>query len=117
MSPRLDAPNDSDSIRLARAVAERVREAGGRALIVGGWTRDRLMARQSKDIDLEVFGVDALRLRRLLDGFGRVETVGESFRVYKLEALDVSLPRRESKVGRGHRGFEVQGDPGLSIEE
>ena len=29
----------------------------------------------------------------------------------------MSLPRRESKVGRGHRGFEVTGDPHLSVEE
>jgi tRNA nucleotidyltransferase (CCA-adding enzyme) len=46
-----------------------------------------------------------------------VESVGESFQVYKVGGLDVSLPRRESKSGRGHRGFEVTGDPTLSIEE
>ncbi len=32
-------------------------------------------------------------------------------------AIDVSLPRRESKIGRGHRGFEVTGDPWMSYEE
>jgi tRNA nucleotidyltransferase (CCA-adding enzyme) len=37
--------------------------------------------------------------------------------VYKLGAIDVSLPRRESKVGRGHKGFAVEGDPSLSITE
>jgi tRNA nucleotidyltransferase (CCA-adding enzyme) len=31
--------------------------------------------------------------------------------------LDVSLPRRESKIGRGHKAFEVTGDPSLSHEE
>jgi hypothetical protein len=36
-----------------------------------------------------------------------VNTVGESFTVYKVADIDVSLPRRESKIGRGHRGFEV----------
>ena len=29
----------------------------------------------------------------------------------------MSLPRRESKAGRGHRGFVVTGDPDMSIEE
>jgi tRNA nucleotidyltransferase (CCA-adding enzyme) len=101
----------------ARLVAERVRAEGGRALVVGGWVRDRLLGRESKDLDLEVFGVPAEPLRRLLESIGRVETVGESFQVYKLEHLDVSLPRRESKAGRGHRGFEVAGDPSMSIEE
>ena len=57
------------------------------------------------------------RLRGLLEPFGRVDTVGESFTVYKVAGLDVSLPRRESKTGRGHKGFAVEGDPHLSIED
>ena len=43
--------------------------------------------------------------------------MGESFTVFKLDTLDVSLPRRESKVGRGHRGFVVVGDPHMSPAE
>jgi tRNA nucleotidyltransferase (CCA-adding enzyme) len=101
----------------ARELALAVRTAGGRALVVGGWVRDELLGRQSKDLDLEIFGLDADRLRALLETFGRVDTVGESFTVYKLGAIDVSLPRRESKTGRGHKGFTVEGDPGLSVVE
>src|SRR5205823_3488023 len=48
---------------------------------------------------------------------GRVEAVGDSFQVYKLGAIDASVPRRDSKSGRGHRGFVVEGDPHMSIEE
>jgi tRNA nucleotidyltransferase (CCA-adding enzyme) len=102
---------------VARRVAEVVRNRGGRALIVGGWVRDRLLGMESKDLDLEVFGVPAGELRSLLATMGRVDTVGESFTVYKVAGLDVALPRRESKVGRGHRGFEVTGDPDLSVED
>ncbi len=94
-----------------------MRNAGGRALVVGGWVRDQFLARDSANLDIEVFGVPADRLRPLLESFGRVEAVGESFQVYKLGAIDVSLPRRDSKAGRGHRGFVVTGDPDLSIEE
>ncbi len=94
-----------------------MRDAGGRALVVGGWVRDRLMGREAKDLDIEVYGVPADRLRALLDTFGRVETVGESFQVYKLGDIDVSLPRRESKAGRGHKGFAVAGDPSMTLEE
>jgi tRNA nucleotidyltransferase (CCA-adding enzyme) len=101
----------------ARRIAEAVHLAGGRALIVGGWVRDRLLGRASKDIDIEVFGVPADLLRTILEPLGRVETVGESFQVYKLGDIDVSLPRRESKAGRGHRGFHVSGDPSMSVEE
>jgi tRNA nucleotidyltransferase (CCA-adding enzyme) len=101
----------------AGAIAVAVRDAGGRALVVGGWVRDRLMGRDSKDIDLEVYGVSAERLRPLLEPFGRVETVGESFQVYKLGDLDIALPRRESKAGRGHRAFDVTGDPTMGVAE
>lgn len=98
----------------ADAICRAVRDAGGRALIVGGWVRDRLMGHPSKDVDIEVYGVPADRLRDLLASFGPVNTVGESFTVYKVADIDVSLPRRESKTGRGHKGFLVTGDPSMS---
>jgi tRNA nucleotidyltransferase (CCA-adding enzyme) len=105
------------AISQAQAIAEAVRKAGGRALIVGGWVRDRLLGIPSKNVDIEVFGVPADRLRGLLESFGRVEAVGASFQVFKVGDVDVSLPRRDSKSGRGHRGFEVTGDPTMSLEE
>jgi tRNA nucleotidyltransferase (CCA-adding enzyme) len=102
---------------LVQAIAAAIRDRGGRGLLVGGCVRDELLGRAPKDLDLEVFGVPADALRALLETFGRVDTVGESFAVYKIEGLDVSLPRRESKRGRGHRGFLVEGDPSLSFTE
>jgi tRNA nucleotidyltransferase (CCA-adding enzyme) len=105
------------SFDLAREVAAAVRDAGGRALVVGGWVRDRLMGRPSKDLDLEVFGVPEDRLAALLQPFGRVEATGQSFPVYKIAGIDVALPRRESKTGRGHKGFMVTGDPSMSVAE
>ena len=125
------------SLALAKEIAGTVKDAGGRALIVGGWVRDRLRGQPSKDIDLEVFGIPQDRLAALLEPFGRVEPVGQSFPVYKVilkgaggrgkgegsggkgdyEFIDVALPRRESKSGRGHKGFEVVGDPSMSIAE
>jgi tRNA nucleotidyltransferase (CCA-adding enzyme) len=110
------APTGSPLDR-AMAIARAVRGRGGRALIVGGWVRDRLLGRDSKDLDLEVFGVPQEALRDLIAPFGRVEAVGQSFPVYKLGDIDVALPRRESKSGRGHKGFIVQGDPSMTPEE
>lgn len=103
------------------SVCRAVREGGGRALLVGGGVRDRLMGRDSKDYDLEVYGLPPERLEAVLQGFGRLNLVGASFTVYKLRLaedleIDVSLPRRESKVGPGHRGFAVSGDPDMSFE-
>jgi tRNA nucleotidyltransferase (CCA-adding enzyme) len=101
-------------LRLARAVGE----AGGRALMVGGCVRDRLMGLDAKDWDVEVYGVEPSSLRELLDRIGRVNVVGEAFTVYKLgRDLDVSLPRRERKTGRGHRAFYIEGDPSMSFED
>ena len=105
------------SLETAKRIAERVEADGGRALIVGGWVRDRLLERPNKDVDIEVYGIPALRLREMLEGIGRVNTVGESFTVYKVAEVDVSLPRVESKIGRGHKAFAVTGDPHLLPEE
>ena len=100
------------------SLARAVRDAGGRALLVGGCVRDELMGKQPKDWDLEVYDLDAVRLREILDQFGSVNVVGESFTVYKLgNDLDVSIPRRERKSGRGHKGFVIEGDPTMSVAE
>src|SRR5262249_45613728 len=77
------------------------------------------------DYDIEVYGLEAAKLRGLLDSRGKVDAVGEAFTVYKVRlrdsgnslVVDVSLPRRESKTGRGHRGFVIEGDPHMSFEE
>jgi len=100
------------------AIAKAVRDMKGRALLVGGCVRDLLMQREPKDWDLEVYGIEPSNLRTLLDRFGQVNVVGEAFTVYKLgPTLDVSLPRRERKSGRGHKAFIIEGDPSMSFEE
>lgn len=99
-------------------LAEIVKENGGRALLVGGCVRDFLMNVEPKDFDVEVYGIEPQRLREILERFGKVDAVGEAFTVYKIgQNLDVSLPRRERKTGRGHRGFTIEGDPQMSFEE
>src|SRR5689334_16169752 len=100
------------------SLARAIHEAGGRALLVGGCVRDELMGKQPKDWDLEVYELDAARLREILDQFGTVNMVGESFTVYKVGShVDVSIPRRERKSGRGHKGFVIEGDPAMSVAE
>ena len=107
----------SDELELARRIVDAVKIAGGQALFVGGWVRDRLRGSVSKDIDLEVYGVPADQLWGVLAQLGRVDAVGESFTVYKIGPIDVAMPRRESKTGRGHRGFTVMGDPDLTVDQ
>ncbi|MEP7274053.1 MAG: polynucleotide adenylyltransferase [Acidobacteriota bacterium] len=112
-------------IKLCEAIAR----AGGRALLVGGWVRDHVrQVPHGYDYDLEVYHLSATGLRSLLAAHGSVNAVGEAFTVFKLRlttpdeetadiVVDVSLPRRESKVGRGHRGFVIVGDPSMTFEE
>ena len=104
----------SEPAAIGQDIARAVHDAGGRALVVGGWVRDQLMGHPSKDVDIEVYRIDPDRLKALLARFGSVNTVGESFTVYKVADIDVSIPRTESKTGRGHKGFAVRGDPSLT---
>ncbi|HEY6329396.1 MAG TPA: HD domain-containing protein [Blastocatellia bacterium] len=139
-----------------------VSEAGGRAMLVGGSVRDLLLGIQSKDFDIEVYGLSPAELRKVLESTGRVNAVGEQFAVYKVSVvrsgtvqdsrrigkpaeapegsgaqttlqeardtsrdsssgerieIDVSIPRRESKSGSGHRGFLISGDPTMTFED
>jgi tRNA nucleotidyltransferase (CCA-adding enzyme) len=73
----------------------------------------------TKDVDVEVFGIELEPLREILQGTGRVDDVGRSFGVLRVRGLDAdfSLPRRDSKAGRGHRGIRAEVDPALSVAE
>ena len=105
-------------------VAELVREAGGRALLVGGCVRDALLPHgktgaESADYDIECFGISPERLKEVLSTRFELDFVGASFGVIKLHHLDidVSIPRRETKLGLGHRAFEMEYDPSLTVRE
>ncbi len=113
----LESVRVDDIPPIVRRIAALVAEHGGRAVLVGGWVRDQLLGLAAKDVDVEVFGIASDRLLGLLREIGPVNTVGAAFTVYKVGDVDVSLPRRESKAGRGHRGFAVEGGPHLSFEE
>ncbi len=100
-------------------IAAAVRDAGGRALVVGGWVRDHFLGMRSKDVDVEVFGLDLERLEATLAGFGKVHAIGRAFGVFRAGDVDAdfSLPRRDSKRGPGHRGFDVTPDPSLDFAQ
>lgn len=108
----------------AARVISAIRTAGGRPMLVGGCVRDWLMDHDlvPKDIDIEVYGIsDPDRLLGVLSCAGRVTEAGRQFGVFKVRAghadIDVSLPRRDSKTGAGHRGFSVLADSGLGFAE
>lgn len=111
--------NNLAEIEAAREVARMVKAAGGRALLVGGCVRDALLGKEPKDIDVECFGIAPDRLRAVLSERFALDLVGASFGVLKLSHLDVdvAIPRRETKLGLGHRAFEMEYDPGLTVRD
>lgn len=125
MLPRMDS---APIQRLAQAIrsipADGRFGAAPRALLVGGCVRDAALGIASKDIDIEVFGVAPERLQDVLASLfsGQVGLVGRAFGIFKVHLgdgneIDVSLPRRDRKVGPGHRGFVADADPGMPVAE
>ncbi|MBA4147016.1 MAG: HD domain-containing protein [Verrucomicrobia bacterium] len=92
-----------------------------RTYLVGGCVRDALIGIPHKDFDIEVFGVSYDQLVATLSRFGRTDLVGRSFGVVKLKIgeyiFDFTIPRRDSKVASGHKGFEIQFDENISPRE
>ena len=104
----------------ALRVMQVVDQAGARdVLIVGGFVRDSLLGIENKDVDIEVYGLSLDAISDALQAAGfRVDAVGKAFGVLKINnEIDVSVPRKENKVGVGHRGFDVMSDPDMSVEE
>jgi tRNA nucleotidyltransferase (CCA-adding enzyme) len=101
-----------------------IRSAGGRPMLVGGYVRDAILDPRitGKDIDIEVYGIADLDiLSAALASAGKVTEAGKAFGVLKVRAgetdIDISLPRRESKTGAGHRGFDVIPDGAMGFRE
>jgi len=93
-----------------------------RAYLVGGCVRDWFLGRPNQDFDIEVFGVGYEALAHALSRWGRTDLVGRSFGVVKLttregQTFDFSIPRRDSKVSPGHKGFEIEFEPSITPRE
>lgn len=114
----------------AQRVIDALVESNMRPMLVGGMVRDTILGRPSKDVDIEVHSTDdqPLALDDLLDVVDRLpgyraSITGQSFAVVLAthqdsgESFDISLPRTDSKVGEGHRGFEVSADSTMGPEE
>lgn len=110
-------------VELTIRIAEAVKSADGRALVVGGYPRDVMMHQklsrhlETKDVDLEVYGLSVEELVSIIKPIHHINHAGVSFGVLKVGPLDVALPRKDSKTSQGHRGFLVEADPTLTHKE
>ena len=95
----------------------------GNPLVVGGAVRDSLSGHASKDVDIEVHGSSIGSIIKHLKEQGyHVDEVGRQFGVLKVSKggvknLDVSVPRRENRVGVGHKAFTVEFGENMSVSE
>ena len=99
-------------------IVRELHAAGYRPVVVGGAVRDALLGNHPKDFDIEVYGVAYDQLAGILARHGRVDLVGKSFGVVKLNGeFDFSVPRRDSKFGLHHRDFQTTFDNDISPRE
>lgn len=92
---------------LALQICTAIKDAGGLPYYVGGYVRDYLRGVYSRDIDIEVFGLEAEKLESVLASFGEVNFVGKQYGCYKVKDIDVTLPRRDKQVGDKHTEVEA----------
>lgn len=114
---KLALPDD-----LAAILSRTDRGGLGQSYLVGGCVRDALLGLPGKDYDVEVFGLSYEALAAALGRWGKTDLVGKSFGVVKLTVpsgaiYDFSIPRRDSKVGAGHKGFAIAFDPNITPQE
>jgi len=88
--------------------------------LVGGCVRDQLLNKEPKDLDYLVIGATLDEIESLISEFGKVDQVGKSFGVIKLQAngeeFDIAIPRKDKKIGDGHKGFTVD-TQNITLEE
>ena len=105
---------------MAKEIAKKVAEKGGRTFFVGGLVRDKLLNIDNKDIDIEIHNISPSELRNILSSLGEVTEMGASFGILGLKGFDIDIaqPRIEKSNGRGgHKDFEVFVDPFIGFEK
>lgn len=90
-----------------------IHKEGGTAVLVGGAVRDLLVGQPTKDLDIEIYGLEPNQLVTILRKYGVVQQIGKAFGVYKLLGVDIdwSLPRTDSAGRRP----DVQINPNLDF--
>lgn len=95
-------------------IANIIKENGGNLYLVGGAVRDEIMNRKVHDEDYCVTGIGKETFEKL---FPKAYKRGKSFGVYDIENKEFALARKDKKIGKGHKEFEVQNGKDITIEE
>ncbi|WP_455542082.1 CCA tRNA nucleotidyltransferase [Intestinibacter sp.] len=107
------------NMEIATKIATKVSDMGGRTFLVGGYVRDEILGIETKDIDIEVHGIEVDTLVNILESIGDVQKIGASFGVFNLKGydIDIAMPRKEKSSGNGHKDFEIYVDSFIGYKE
>lgn len=95
-------------------IANKIKQKGGNLYLVGGAIRDKLLGKEVHDEDYCVTGLDN---KEFEDLFPEAYKRGSFFGVYDIEGKEIALARKETKVGTGHKEFEIENDKNITIEK
>jgi len=95
-------------------IAKIIKQNGGNTYLVGGAVRDAILKKSIKDEDYCVTGISSEKFKEL---FPNAHIRGKSFEVFSLENKEFALARRETKIGKGHKEFQVEASEEITIEE
>lgn len=102
-------------------VINHLHEFGARCLLAGGGVIDHVIGVPITDWDIEVYNISYSVLSELLTNFGSPNLVGKSFGVIKIHIgklnCDFSIPRKDNRIGKGHKAFTIDLLPDLTPAE
>ena len=97
-----------------KSIANKIKEAGGNLYLVGGAVRDELLGKRTHDEDYCVTGLTAEKFQEM---FPEAHVRGKAFAVFDIEGKEFAIARTESKQGIGHKEFEINTNPEITIEQ
>ena len=97
-----------------KSIANKISKEGGTLYLVGGAVRDSLLGKKTHDEDYCVTGITFEKFQKI---FPEAHIRGKAFSVFDIDGKEFALARTESKLGKGHKEFEINADSQITIEE
>ena len=97
-----------------KLIANKIKQGGGNLYLVGGAVRDELLGKEVHDRDYCVTGISSEEFQKL---FPDAHIRGKAFAVFDIDGNEFAIARTESKQGTGHKEFEINANPEITIEQ
>ena len=78
-------------------IFESARRLGGHAYFVGGCVRDALLGIESKDLDIEIYGIQPQELEKMLRAYSKVGSLAYALKkLWRLDSQRIRYRREHS---------------------